>query len=363
MNSQPLVSIIVNNYNYHRFLSEAIDSACNQTYSDTEVIVVDDGSTDCSQDIIKGYGDRIIPVFKENGGQASAFNAGFEVSQGDIIVFLDADDSLLPHAIEQLVSIWGPDVAKVHYLLNGIDGDGKSLGYTYPSRGKYLGRGDVVPILLERGVYGVSPTSGNALSRSALNHIFPIPTDKYRISADGYIATSIVFYGKVIAIEEALGSYRVHGGNNWGASMSGDRFRAFIKHDLVKQELIAEKANEFDYSVPSDLLFRTNTHLWARLASLRLDPHNHPIRSDSVLKLIYHGIRSVWLYSNLNRKKQVIITLWFLMVGLLPLPIAKPLIGWLFAQESRPKSIEWILNRLRPLLNHAEGKRPQGEPI
>ncbi|WP_404789618.1 glycosyltransferase family 2 protein [Altericista sp. CCNU0014] len=362
MRDLPLVTIIVNNYNYDRFLQEAVESACNQSYSNIEVIVVDDGSTDDSKGVIHSFSDRIRSIFQENGGQASAFNAGFEASNGEIILFLDADDVLLPHAVEKIVSRWEPGVAKVHFLLDAIDGEGRPLGYTYPSRGQYLGRGDVVSVLLERGVYGVAPTSGNALSREALTHIFPIPADEYRISADGFIATSIAFYGKVLAIEEALGRYRVHGSNNWGTSMDGKRFRSFIEHDLRKQNLIIKKATEFGYDVPSDLLFRTNTHLWARLASLRLDPQNHSIPSDSVFSLIYHGIRSVWLYSDLNRKKRAIVTLWFLTVGLLPLPIAKPAIGWLFAQESRPKSVEWILNRLRPLLNRAEKVQQQGEP-
>jgi glycosyltransferase involved in cell wall biosynthesis len=92
MKQNPLVSIIINNYNYGRFVREAIDSGLNQTYSHKEVIVVDDGSTDDSREIIASYGNGITSVLKENGGQASAFNAGFAVSQGDIICFLDADD-------------------------------------------------------------------------------------------------------------------------------------------------------------------------------------------------------------------------------------------------------------------------------
>ncbi len=91
MNEELLASIIVNNYNYGRFLAEAIESALSQTYANTEVIVVDDGSTDNSRDIIASYKDQIIPVLKENGGQASAFNAGFQASSGEVIFFLDAD--------------------------------------------------------------------------------------------------------------------------------------------------------------------------------------------------------------------------------------------------------------------------------
>ncbi len=83
--NKPLASILINNYNYGRFLHEAIDSALSQTYPHTEVIVVDDGSTDNSREIIASYEDQIIPVLKENGGQASALNAGFAASRGEIV--------------------------------------------------------------------------------------------------------------------------------------------------------------------------------------------------------------------------------------------------------------------------------------
>jgi len=355
MVKEPLVSIIINNYNYARFLNEAIESACKQIYDNTEVLVVDDGSSDNSREIIASFKDRITPIYKENGGQASAFNAGFSASQGALILFLDADDYLYPDAVEQILSVWSsePEAVKLHFLLDGIDAVGEPLGYTYPAQGKYLGRGDVVEQLLKRGVYGVAPTSGNALSRAALNKIFPIEEDTYRISADGYLATTIAFYGTVLAIEKPLGAYRVHGDNNWGTAMSGKQFRSFIEHDLRKRDLLVKQATAFGYKVPPDLLLRTNAHLRARLASLRLDPKAHPVSDDTVGKLIYHGVYSAWTYSSLNRKKRLFVIAWFLIIGLIPISISKPAIGWLFAQESRPKSVEWVLNRLRPLLNRA----------
>jgi len=66
--NQPLVSIIINNYNYGRYLRSAIDSALGQTYFNTEIIVVDDGSTDNSPEIIKSYEERIKSILKPNGG-------------------------------------------------------------------------------------------------------------------------------------------------------------------------------------------------------------------------------------------------------------------------------------------------------
>lgn len=351
---QQQISVIVNNYNYASYVGRAIESACEQTYPHTEVIVVDDGSTDNSREVISAFGDRITPIFQANGGQAAAFNAGLEASHGEIIIFLDADDYLFPNAAERVVQAWKPGISKIHYLLKGIDGAGEPLGYTYPSRGEYLGRGDIVETMLEEGGYGVAPTSGNALSREVLTSIFPIPAQEYKISADGYLAVATPFYGEILAIEEPLGAYRVHGNNNWGTSMEGKQFRSFIEHDLIKQSLLDDKAAEFGREVPTDILLRKNGHLWARIASLKLDPKHHPIETDSIPKLIYHGIRSAWLYSSeLNWKKKNIITLWFLSVGLLPRSLSKQAIGWLFEQNSRPDVVKKLLALLKPLLNRA----------
>ena len=102
----PLVSVIINNYNYGHFLGEAIDSVLNQTYPNIEIVVVDDGSTDNSREIISSYQEKIISVLKENGGQASAFNAGFAASRGDIIFMLDSDDIFVPEKVAEVVNIF-----------------------------------------------------------------------------------------------------------------------------------------------------------------------------------------------------------------------------------------------------------------
>ena len=88
----PLITVIIGNYNYAHFLEQAIRSVLDQTYENVQLIVVDDGSTDHSRDIIHSFGDAVQAIFQENAGQGAAFNAGLALAQGDIICFLDSDD-------------------------------------------------------------------------------------------------------------------------------------------------------------------------------------------------------------------------------------------------------------------------------
>ena len=87
----PLISIVIHNFNYGRFLAHCIDSALAQSYPHCEVIVVDDASTDGSRAVLERYADRVRIVYQAaNRGQGGAFNAGFRASRGSIVMFLDA---------------------------------------------------------------------------------------------------------------------------------------------------------------------------------------------------------------------------------------------------------------------------------
>jgi glycosyltransferase involved in cell wall biosynthesis len=349
MQLEPLVSIIINNYNYDRFLAQAIDSALSQTYSHAEVIVVDDGSTDNSREIIAHYGDRIIAILQQNGKQAAAFNSGFARSKGDIILFLDSDDYLKPEAVERIVQIWNPNLAKVHYRLQVVDAKQQDLGYSLPQGTAPLSTGEVWRALLTQGTYVSTPTSGNALNRQALQNLFPIP-DEYKLTADDYLSTLVPFYGEIAAIEQPLGAYRIHGTNQWAlATITPARFQRFVRHDLQNYGLLVKKATELGHEIPNDLEYRSIGRLWSRLNSLRLDPVNHSIAEDRAANLVYQGIRSLWKYSDFNWQKRLIYSVWFLWVGFMPLPLAEPAITWLYAPHYRPKAISWSIRWVRAL--------------
>lgn len=212
-------SIIITSYNYGRFLRETIDSALAQSTDDVDIVVVDDGSKDNSPEVIRSYGDRIVSIMKENGGQASAFNAGLSAARGDVICFLDSDDLLLSDALARAVPQFkDPGVVKVNWPCWIIDAEGRNTGATLPEKRDRVPEGDLKEIVIRDGPFYdwhvTPPTSGNAWSRNFVEKVFPMPENRYRVCADEYLLTLAPIYGKIAKISEPLSCYRSHGQNH-----------------------------------------------------------------------------------------------------------------------------------------------------
>ena len=209
----PFISILINNYNYASFLSEAIESSLAQTYGNFEVVVVDDGSTDSSREVIARYGNRIVPVVKENGGQASAFNAGFAASKGDIICFLDSDDLFLPEKVSSIVRIF-EDNPRCGWCFDRVHHFDDKTGKRYPPPvawkfGPWDARG---MIAAGRAPYFATATSGLSFRRSTLARILPMP-EIIRITSDGYLKLVAVGLAEGWMASQELSLQRIHGEN------------------------------------------------------------------------------------------------------------------------------------------------------
>jgi glycosyltransferase involved in cell wall biosynthesis len=205
---KPLVSILINNYNYAEFVGGAIESALAQTYKNFEVVVVDDGSTDASREIIHRFADRVLPVFKSNGGQSSAFNAGFTRASGDILSFLDSDDQFLPTKVEQVVQALNGQPRQ--WCFHHLQWTDKSLSPVEMPVNLYKS-GDRD---LRSDVFGFTPpaTSGLSFSRTLLERILPMP-ENIRITSDNYLKLSAMALAPGYYIEEQLALQRIHGNN------------------------------------------------------------------------------------------------------------------------------------------------------
>ncbi len=127
--SQPRVSVVIPSYNCERYLPEAIDSVLAQTYQDFEIIVVDDGSTDRTANVLSQYGDRVRAVYQQNQGVANARNHGIQLARGEWIAFLDADDVLLPHKLEAQLAVADAHagLGMIHSGWNRVDAEGNVL--------------------------------------------------------------------------------------------------------------------------------------------------------------------------------------------------------------------------------------------
>ena len=213
---QPLVSIIICNYNYGAFIRNAIESALNQTYSTIEVIVVDDGSTDNSHEIINDYVGKIVPSFKENGGQASAFNEGFAASHGDIICLLDSDDTFDSHKVTEVVKAFEnhQEAAWCFHSLREVEIKTNQVLKTsspgHPSR--VVDFRESINKKGERPVFAPA-TSACSFKRSLLDPIFPLPkADSIEIS-DNYIKFACVALSQGFYLNESLSTQGIHSHN------------------------------------------------------------------------------------------------------------------------------------------------------
>ncbi|MEG4393917.1 glycosyltransferase [Microcoleus sp. BROC3] len=111
VNRTPLISVIIPVYNGDRYIVQAVESALGQTFTNLEIIVVDDGSTDSTQQVLQPYLDRIRYIYQENQGVAAARNLACQLAQGEFLAFLDADDYFLPSKLEKQLACFDADPA------------------------------------------------------------------------------------------------------------------------------------------------------------------------------------------------------------------------------------------------------------
>jgi glycosyltransferase involved in cell wall biosynthesis len=205
----PLISVVTANYNYARYIGQTIESVLAQTYPHVEHIVVDDGSTDNSLAVIARY-PGIRSIAKPNGGQVSAMIEGMSAAQGDIVIFLDSDDTLHPDACARVAAAYDPAVTLYQFGLDIVDGDGNRIG-SYPDHPLLAAKH--TDFLLQHGAFPSSPTSGNAFSAQHVRRMLAEVGEDRRFFIDGYMIYSAPFFGAVKRIDATLGNYLVHGGN------------------------------------------------------------------------------------------------------------------------------------------------------
>lgn len=339
----PLISICVLNYNYARFVGQAIDSALAQTYQRVEVIVVDDGSTDDSFSVISRYGDRVLALRKENGGQGSSFNAAFSAARGDVVIFLDADDILCPEIAGAVAGAFErrPETAKVQFRLVLADAAGNSLGIEVPPRPGILPSGDLRDHVVRFRNYAWQPSSANAHPAWVLLELLPIPEKEYPTNCDSYLAELVPLLGPVCSLDDIGLRYRLHGANDFaGRRVNPERLRMKLDQLTRNHSQFHSLATRLGIEgvSPDPTAALDPAFITFRLASLKLDPARHPLPTDRPSMLVVRGVKAVLRHPHLSVRDRFRRTLWFLAVGPAPRPLARRLIDFYLPDgPSRPR--------------------------
>jgi len=287
----PLVSILMGNYNYARYLGSAIESALQQSYANLELIVCDDGSTDNSVEIARKLANRdprVRLIEKSNGGQASAFNAAFAESKGQILCLLDSDDAFSPEKLTAVVQLFREqkETGLIVHPMVVIDSEDRKL-QQLPFIGTFE-KGWLGPRLVRRGGrWRFMPSSCVAFRRELADYCFPIPEPGFRTCADAFIFTMLPLVTEVGFIDQPLCRYRIHGSNVVGTRQISSKSVGNNRDSLVSTldavnlrlaeleipvRLAAEKniyirMETFKYDLLTGLPFRELFRQYTKLAS------------------------------------------------------------------------------------------------
>ncbi len=315
----PLISVIINNHNYAPYLGEAIESVLEQTCPAEEVIVVDDGSTDDSREVMARFGDKIIPVFQANMGQVAAVNAGLQNSRGDIFCLLDADDVFLPEKLASIQELFrtvlplDQPILCSHFL-RIVHKDKSDTGKTLPNHFKnirfksltsgpglqpistpeqmaeFVRKNSIPPFL-------GAPTSGLFFNRSFAGKMFPLPSiPGIKGGADGLIVRGGLLCADVYCYPVALGLYRDHGRNIWFSSTRGNTRKMRMDFTFLNPwyDAFLQQTNpgvKTDYSSSIDAMWlHINREDLPRLAAMPLKFLRRGLYQRNILGALY----SLW---------------------------------------------------------------------
>lgn len=283
-------SVVVTCYNYRDFVVEAIDSALAQSRVPLEIVVVDDGSTDGSGALLQqryGADVRVKLLCVENGGQLSAFQRGLAASQGDVVCFLDADDSWKPGYLHALGAVYDARV-EVDFIFSDVILFGNESGRQgYAEEATDVGY-TVLSTWVHARWYG-APTSALSLRRAMAHRVLDLPSDmlaQWRISADNCLVFGASLLGaRKYFLPTSAVNYRIHGRNGWWHDQARMaefpamfRSRALINHyaqriclnrlslDLVKSEFRSRQhPTPAEARLYAGLAMRSSAPWWKRV--------------------------------------------------------------------------------------------------
>jgi len=212
---------LINSYNYEQFLVACIESAKNQTLPFDKIIIVDDGSTDSSTEIIKKFANKanskIVPIYKKNEGQLSSLNAAVEhISIDDQVFILDCDDIYPPDYLELIIRNMGSDPWDLAFVAQIPFQDDKSASTAAYSENINFIFQNTSAIVRARKMWIGNPSSTISISGAIFKKIFPYPNiEDFVTRADDVIVYASSILGAKKTFIRSIGTFwRIHAANN-----------------------------------------------------------------------------------------------------------------------------------------------------
>jgi glycosyltransferase involved in cell wall biosynthesis len=326
------VSIVVGTYNAGPFAASAIDSALAQDHPACDVVVVDDASTDGTPELVRSYGERVRAILRpSNGGQAVAYAQAWPQTRGRIVIFLDGDDLLEPHAASTIARCWRPGLAKLQYQITTIDEAGRTVHGPAPAWPPGLDAPRMRALLLVRGSYPSVPACGNAYAREFLERRGPpataLPWWDLGLEVDA------PFFGAVDSLSEPLARKRVHAGaGSLTASLGPERFERL--HALFEGQLAYLEARARQLGLPVDLdaiRRRSAWHQELELVLARLGRRPGHTASGRLPAAVMATLGTLE-----PARKKLLLILWQAAVAIGPRALADRALAWRFLPASRP---------------------------
>jgi glycosyltransferase involved in cell wall biosynthesis len=268
---KPLITALVDTYNHERYIEQALVSILEQGLSPTEleIVVVDDGSTDQTPSIIQKFVPRVKHVRKKNGGQASAFNAGFAEARGEIVAFLDGDDWW---AKEKLLTVADaleryPAVAAVGHGHYEFHEETNETRLRVPQRRTLVSMADREATRMAALERRFLLPSALTVRRKVLEWIMPIPEEMLFI-ADVPLQAAALVMGTLI-LERPLFYYRYHGQNLYSIDPNDD---AKLCRKYQMTELVCERVYRrlVELGVPEESVSEFLDGVWVEAKRFRL---------------------------------------------------------------------------------------------
>jgi glycosyltransferase involved in cell wall biosynthesis len=353
--AKPLISVVITCFNYEHYVAGAIECVLDQGYLNKELVVVNDGSSDGSIQVIERYAGQLRIIDQVNQGSIAAYNQGFAAASGEIVIFLDADDLLAPDALSRIAAAWSPACAKVQYDLTIIDGKGRDLGRKFCNFDESYDAARVRESFQRTGTYRWPVTVGNAYSRWFASKIFPLTVAH---GPDGTLNTLAPVYGEVRTIAAPLGSYRLHDNNLW-ASGGWDlaRLPRRIEHRMKEVLVMEQHARRLGVPLPrGNALDHEIAFLNYRLMAKKLHFAYAGHEQDTPYRLLGKAYRLVRA-EKYPLKLSVAHCLWFAVLCVSPKAVARELIQLRFKRHTVGESYRKAWSRLLRRTDHARPGR------